>query len=66
MFFIRDAIHYQSLVETLKDFHSGAEVIFTGKVRNHSEGRAVLFLEYEAYEAMAENLIRDLIVTTYL
>ena len=44
-----------------KDFCSGAEVIFVGKVRNHSNGKKVLFLEYEAYEAMAENQIAGLI-----
>ena len=62
------------------DFHSGAEVVYIGKVRDHSQagsqrfrharenstfsssqGRKVLFLEYEAYEFMAENLIENLI-----
>jgi molybdopterin synthase catalytic subunit len=43
------------------EFHSGAEVIFIGKVRNHSHGKKVLYLEYEAYEPMAENLIGELI-----
>ncbi len=42
-------------------FSSGAEVVFIGKVRDHSAGRKVLFLEYEAYEAMAENSIENLI-----
>ena len=42
-------------------FHSGAEVIFVGKIRNHSEGRQVLYLVYEAYEAMAERMIESLI-----
>lgn len=45
-----------------EDFHSGAEVIFVGKVRNHSEGKKVLYLEYEAYESMAEKMIGDLIL----
>ena len=40
---------------------SGAVVSFLGMVRNHSNGRKVLYLEYEAYETMAENLIGDLI-----
>lgn len=42
-------------------FSSGAEVLFIGKVRNHSGGRKVLFLEYEAYETMAEKMIQDFI-----
>ena len=44
-----------------ENFHSGAAVIFLGKVRNHSQGREVLYLEYESYETMAENLIEALI-----
>src|SRR5262249_47367499 len=31
----------------------GAVVTFDGCVRNHSHGRTTLYLEYEAYEAMA-------------
>ena len=45
-------------------FHSGAEVIFIGKVRNHSNNRKVLYLEYEAYESMAEKMIDALIRKT--
>ncbi|MHB8577950.1 MAG: molybdenum cofactor biosynthesis protein MoaE [Dehalococcoidia bacterium] len=33
---------------------SGAIVLFYGVVRNHNDGRAVLFLEYEAYPELAE------------
>jgi molybdopterin synthase catalytic subunit len=32
---------------------SGAVVVFHGTVRNRTKGRAVLFLEYEAYPSMA-------------
>ncbi|MCA9524528.1 MAG: molybdopterin converting factor subunit 1 [Myxococcales bacterium] len=32
---------------------AGAVVIFEGVVRNHSKGRAVRYLEYEAYSTMA-------------
>ena len=31
----------------------GGEVIFVGTVRNHSKGKAVVALEFEAYEPMA-------------
>lgn len=31
----------------------GAVATFAGLVRNHNQGRAVLFLEYEAYEPLA-------------
>ena len=32
---------------------AGAQVVFTGVVRNHNEGRAVESLEYEAHEGLA-------------
>ncbi len=37
----------------MADVVSGAFVAFEGWVRNHNEGRAVLRLEYEAYEPLA-------------
>lgn len=43
------------------DFKNGASVVFFGTVRNHSEGRRVLYLEYEAYEEMAERTIDALV-----
>lgn len=33
--------------------HHGAVVTFLGLVRNHNQGRRVLYLEYEAYSALA-------------
>ena len=60
MHLTRDVIHPGDL-NAPEDFHSGAAVIFAGKVRNHSEGKKVLYLEYEAYEVMAENMIGALI-----
>ena len=41
------------------NFSVGASVLFLGTVRNHSENRDVLYLEYEAYEAMAERMIEE-------
>ena len=41
-------------------YKAGASVLFLGVVRDHSEGRKVLFLEYEAYEEMAERMIGEL------
>lgn len=37
---------------------SGAVVLFYGVVRNHNEGRGVLYLEYEAYPELAERQLR--------
>ena len=38
----------------------GAMVVFEGMARNHSRGRGVLRLEYEAYEPMAKSKMRQL------
>src|SRR5687767_1820762 len=35
----------------------GAVCLFLGVVRDHNAGRSVRFLEYEAYEEMAERLL---------
>jgi molybdopterin synthase catalytic subunit/molybdopterin converting factor small subunit len=39
---------------------AGAVATFVGTVRRRSRGRAVLHLEYEAYEEMAEQMLRAL------
>ena len=36
-------------------------MLFSGEVRNHSAGREVSFLEYEAYEAMADKMIDEIV-----
>ena len=61
MHLTRDLISTDDLPE---DFCSGAAVTFLGKVRDHSQGRKVLFLEYEAYQDMAEHLIESLVRET--
>jgi molybdopterin synthase catalytic subunit len=38
----------------------GAVVVFEGIVRNHSRGRATLYLEYEGYEPMAIRKMQEL------
>lgn len=49
----REVIPTQELAQQLKAAEDGAVVIFEGIVRNHSQGRKTLYLEYEAYEPMA-------------
>ena len=50
----RERIDAESLVESAKDGADGAVVVFDGIVRNHSRGRITLYLDYEAYEDMAQ------------
>jgi molybdopterin synthase catalytic subunit len=50
---VRTAIPMAEIAASLKAPADGAQVVFEGIVRNHSGGRATLYLEYEAYDAMA-------------
>jgi MoaE-MoaD fusion protein len=50
---VREKIDIQRLVNAIKLPEDGAAVVFEGIVRNNTRGRRTLYLEYEAYEAMA-------------
>ncbi len=59
----REPIDATALTAQVKSGEDGAVVIFDGIVRNHTRGRRTLYLDYEAYEAMAleqmQSLVRD-------
>ena len=42
------------------DHRAGAKVVFDGVVRAIEEGRPLIALEYQTYEPMAQNQLRDL------
>ena len=50
---VRNAIDTRSVVEKIKRGEDGASAVFEGIVRNQTRGRKTLYLDYEAYEAMA-------------
>src|SRR5579872_2117267 len=50
---VRERIQTGEISARLKAPEDGAIVVFEGIVRNESQGRRTLYLEYEAYEAMA-------------
>ena len=50
---VRERIDTESIVNRLKKPEDGAAVIFDGVVRDNTRGRRTLYLDYEAYEAMA-------------
>lgn len=50
----REAIDTQALAAAARHAEDGAVIVFDGVVRNHTRGRRTLFLDYEAYEPMAE------------
>ena len=47
-------------VDEVRDDEAGAIATFTGTTRRSSRGRTVTRLEYEAYEGMAENVMRGI------
>jgi len=50
---VRQKIDSQKIADGLKAGEDGATVIFEGIVRNNTRGRPTLYLDYEAYDAMA-------------
>ena len=57
---VRNPIVTSEIVAQLKAPRDGAVVVFEGIVRNHSGNRTTLYLEYEAYEAMAIAKMREI------
>jgi molybdopterin synthase catalytic subunit len=49
----------QRLVNLVRRDESGALALFYGAVRNHSQGRRVIYLEYDAYPSMAVKKMRQ-------
>ncbi len=57
---VYEAINVEDLTQWIHSEAAGAVVVFHGRVRNHSNGKRVIALEYEAYETMAEAMLRQL------
>ena len=55
---VRDAIDVAALSGA--EPQDGALCVFTGVVRNHNEGKPVLHLEYEGYEAMVVSIFDEI------
>ncbi len=56
----RDRIDTAALATGLKHGADGAVVVFEGIVRNQTRGRRTLYLDYEAYEGMAQKQLEEL------
>jgi MoaE-MoaD fusion protein len=54
------ALVLESAVDEVRNADAGAIATFVGTTRARSRGRAVLHLEYEAYEGMAEQVMAEL------
>lgn len=57
---VREPIVPRELAESLKAPEDGAVVVFDGFVRSNFKGQRTLYLEYEAYEAMAYAKMREI------
>jgi molybdopterin synthase catalytic subunit len=55
-----DPLSLDAAVREVRRDEAGAIATFTGTVRNRSRNRSVLYLEYEAYEGMAEETMAAL------
>ncbi|HLH09243.1 MAG TPA: molybdenum cofactor biosynthesis protein MoaE [Terriglobales bacterium] len=61
-FLVRERILTDELARALRRPEDGAVVVFEGVVRNNTRGRLTLYLDYEAYEAMAAQELHKLAV----
>ena len=59
---VHNPICAQSILDRVKGPEEGAVVVFDGIVRNHTGGRRTLYLDYEAYEPMALEKMREVAV----
>lgn len=57
---VRQTIDIPSLTRSIQRPEDGAVVVFEGVVRNNSNGKGVLYLEYDAYEPMALKKIEEI------
>lgn len=57
---VREPIDIMAIMKSLEHPEDGAALIFDGVVRNNTRGRRTLYLDYEAYEAMALNEMEKL------
>ncbi|MDP6102207.1 MAG: molybdenum cofactor biosynthesis protein MoaE [Dehalococcoidia bacterium] len=51
----------QAVTDLVCKGSNGAVITFLGTTRDFSEGRDVLYLEYEAYQPMAENMLHQIV-----
>lgn len=56
----KDKLDIEEISQLVTESTTGAVSIFVGTTRDHFEGKRVLTLEYEAYEAMAVKKMEDL------
>jgi molybdopterin synthase catalytic subunit len=58
-----EPIDVDAVIAEVADEQAGAIATFLGTTRSQSRGRSVLYLEYEAYEGMAEQVMEEIAAT---
>ncbi len=58
---IRERINIEEILRSINDPSAGGIDLFIGTTRDHSIGREVLSLEYEAYEPMALKVMNEIV-----
>jgi molybdopterin synthase catalytic subunit len=56
----KDPISTQPVIDRVKKTSHGAIVTFIGTARDNSEGKRVLYLEYETFSEMAEKKLKEI------
>ncbi len=56
----KETLVLEKAIHLIRSEENGAEISFSGVVRNNNLGRKVLFLEYEAYPDMAEKVLQKI------
>ena len=56
----RESLDPEAITATVRKEANGGVVTFLGTTRNDNAGRRVLYLEYEAYEGMAEKMLNSI------
>jgi molybdopterin synthase catalytic subunit len=57
-----DVIDYTALTESVRSSAAGAVVLFLGTVREMTDGRRTIALDYEAFPQIAETKLEELLV----
>jgi MoaE-MoaD fusion protein len=57
---VREPIDIRKITDGIQSPEDGAVLVFEGVVRNNAKGKAVRFLEYDAYESMALKKLEEI------
>nr|HPN68685.1 molybdenum cofactor biosynthesis protein MoaE [Saprospiraceae bacterium] len=57
---LNGALSSEEALQFVEDPTTGGIVTFVGNVRNHSQGKEVHYLEFEAYDAMAIKVMNEI------